>query len=60
MRLARAGGSEENLDCRSFSDVSFHLQTVATSAVHAYDTKSEGCFSEKEVYFLCYGACLLF
>ena len=54
MRVARAGGSEES-PCRFFSDVSFHLQTVPTSAVHTYETKSEGCFLKGKFIFYVMG-----
>lgn len=45
-----ARGSEKN-PCRCFPDVSFHLQTVQTSGVHAYETKSEGCFLKGKFIF---------
>lgn len=53
-----AGGSEEH-PFRCSSNVSFHLQTVQTSAVYAYETKSEGC-SLKGKFIFRYWVCLLF
>lgn len=57
-RVDVAGGSEEH-PCGCLADVSFHLQTVQTSAAHAYETASEGC-SPKGKFMFCPGACLLF
>lgn len=37
--------------CRCCSDVSFHLQAPQTSAAHAYETQSEGCFVKGKFIF---------
>lgn len=46
-----ARGSEEH-PCRCFSDVSFHLQTLQTSALHAYETQTEGCSLKGKFIFV--------